>query len=541
MRPNIILIFADDLGIGDVSCFNPDAAWHTPNLDRLAAQGMRFVDSHATSSVCTPSRYALLTGRYNWRSSLKSSVLSGDSMALVEKGRLTIAQLLHNHGYRTAVVGKWHLGLDWVLREDGNDFATFGVDPEQYPEPAPRSGRGGYFNEAAKYLIEGIDIDYSQAITFGPNEMGFDYSFITAASLDQPPYVYIENGQPLGIPTAIGGDELKLNRATPGHEYAIQAGPMVDGYEVGRVAQDFQDKTLEVLDSMLAGDDPYFLYVPSHLVHGPLIPNEPWKGTTKAGSYGDFVVQLDAYVGQIMDRVDAAGTADDTIIIFTSDNGASAIAGLERLREEFGHDCSAGWRGHKTEIWEGGHREPFIVRWPSTVKAGSVSHFTVSHCDVLATVAEIIGAGLPDNVAEDSVSNLPLWRGGQTPVRDTVVTSATGGGLAITRGRHKLTFTSTGDGHQAVFAAAHRGIPTLYEPSLLFDLETDPRETTDLAAQQPQLVAELTTTMIDIIKKGRSTKGAAQPNNQLPEGYEWTQIQWVDKQDSQRGLDSVTP
>ncbi|MFV8381538.1 sulfatase family protein [Corynebacterium hindlerae] len=526
--PNIVLIFADDLGQGDVSCCNPNAQWRTPNMDQLAAEGMMFSDSHATSSLCTPSRYALLTGRYNWRSRLKRSVLPGDSMALIEQGRLTLAQLLKRHGYATAVVGKWHLGLDWQLKDGGNDFAAYNIDPKDYPEPAPRCGRDGYFTEAAKYILEGTDIDYSQRITFGPNEMGFDYSFITAASLDQPPYVYIENGQPLGIPTHIGGDVFELDRRSDSAPTLIQKGPMVEGYDINRVAEEFQEKTLHVLETMLAEEhrEPFFLFVPSHLVHGPLIPNKPWKGSTGMGDYADFVVQFDAYVGQIVSAIDASGKAEDTIIIVTSDNGASGIVGLERLREA-GHDPSNGWRGHKSEIWEGGHREPFIVRWPSTIPAGTQSEHMVSHADVFATVADIIGAAIPDDAAEDSVSALPLWKGHDCSIRTELVTSSMGGGLSLYDGHYKLVFVSNADGQNALWEAAHGGDTIRYEPSQLFDLRKDPREQNNLFASEPQRARAMTERLKEIITRGRSTAGPARENAHLPEGFSWQQVAWA--------------
>lgn len=237
-HPNIVLVPADDLGQGDVSCFNPDAGWRTPHIDRLAAGGTRFTDSHATSALCTPSRYGLLTGRYNWRSRLKSSVLPGDSEALIEKERLTLPRFLQGLGYRTAVVGKWHLGLDWQLH-DGNRLDAFGLAADEHPEPEGRMGRGENFDPQFQYEIEGTDIDFSRPITFGPQEMGFEYSFITAASLDQPPYVYIENGQAQGIPDQWLDGPLQLDRRTDSQQQTIQAGPAVAGYDVHKVAGDF--------------------------------------------------------------------------------------------------------------------------------------------------------------------------------------------------------------------------------------------------------------------------------------------------------------
>src|SRR5699024_600173 len=327
-RPNVLFILADDLGQGDVSCFNPRAGWKTPFMDKLADQGMRMLDSHATSALCTPSRYGFLTGRYNWRSRLKSAVLPGDAESLIEKDRLTLAQFLSDRGYSTAVVGKWHLGLDWQLLEQGNDLGKYQLSEDDHPVPESRFGREENFFPGHWWDIQGLDIDYSKPVTFGPNQLGFDYSFITAASLDQPPYVYIENGQALGDPNCIGGDQWRLDRRSDSQWTQTQRGPMTETFDVTQVAQDFQDKSLEVLDGMLQAEDPWFLYVPSHLVHGPIIPNESWQGRSGLGPYGDFVLQFDEYVGQLVQAIDDAGQMENTIVIVTSDNGASPVAGF---------------------------------------------------------------------------------------------------------------------------------------------------------------------------------------------------------------------
>lgn len=532
-RPNILFVLADDLGQGDVSCFNPQAAWTTVHLDRLAAQGMRFTDSHATSALCTPSRYGALTGRYNWRSRLKRSVLPGDSMALIEKDRLTLPLFLRGQGYRTAVVGKWHLGLDWRRRAQGDDFEGFGIDPQEHPRPERRFGRDGNFDPQDQWEVEGIDIDYSQPVTHGPREVGFDYSFITAASLDQPPFIYLEDGRPLGEPTVFGGDHYLLDRRTDAHQQDIQKGPMVEGYDLHQVAPDFQRRALEVLDGFLDQDEPWFLYIPSHLVHGPIIPNEPWQGRSGTGPYGDFVLQLDEYVGQLVERIDAAGAAKDTIVIVTSDNGASGVAGLPTLRRQ-GHDPSNGWRGHKTDIWEGGHREPFIVRWPGRVEAGAVSPHLVSHSDLFATFAEVLGHRLPDDAAEDSVSSLPLWLGEQEPVRTALVSHSGGGGFALRQGDWKLQCVSTGDGMDAAHDAAQGGPVTRYEPSALYHLPTDPQEQNSRLESEPERVRQMTDALAEIIRRGRSTPGPDQPNDRNDPTGSWPQIDWMESADAVR-------
>lgn len=525
-RPNILYVFADDLGQGDVSCFNPDAAWTTPHLDALARQGMRFTDSHATSALCTPSRYGLLTGRYNWRSRLKKSVLPGDSEALIEKDRTTVARFLQDQGYRTAVVGKWHLGLDWRLREGGDDHAAFGVEPA--PRPAgTRMGRGGNFDPADQVWQEGLDIDYSQPISFGPRELGFDHSFITAASLDQPPYVYIEDGVAQGVPTVYGGDAEQLDRVGASQQQQIQAGAMVEGYDVQRVARDFHAHALGVLDDLLAGEEPWFLYVPHHLVHGPIIPDEPWRGRSGAGPYGDFVLQFDEYVGELVQRIDDAGAAEDTIVVVTSDNGVSGVADLPHLAS-LGHDSSNGRRGHKGDIWEGGHREPFIVRWPGRVPAGSTSEHMVSHADLFATLADVLGADLPTDAAEDSVSALPLWEGGAEPVRTSLVAVSGGGGFSLRDGDWKLEFVTGGDGMDALFAAAAGDAEApQYVPAQLYHLGEDPAEEHNLIAEHPDRVKAMTEAMAEQIRRGRSTDGPDVPNQGATGRSGWPQIDWM--------------
>lgn len=530
-NPNIVLILADDLGQGDVSCFNPQAGWRTESIDRLAAGGMRFTDSHATSALCTPSRYSLMTGRYNWRSPLKSSVLPGDSQALVEKERLTLPRFLQQLGYRTSVVGKWHLGLDWQL-SDGDHQEEFGIDPDSHPVPEGRMGRDGSFDPAFQYEIEGTDIDFSKPIEFGPREMGFDYSFITAASLDQPPYVYIENGLAQGVPSVWMGDDLVLDRRTDSQQQLIQAGPAVEGYDVQNVAGDFQAKVLEQIDELAKDPDtPFFLYVPSHLVHGPIIPDAQWQGRSGLGPYGDWVLQFDSYVGQILDALDEKGIAEDTLVLLTSDNGASGVAGLPHLRE-LGHDPSNGWRGHKTDIWEGGHREPTIVRWPGHVQAGAVSERTVSHSDIFRTVADLLGHEVPEEAAEDSVSNLPLWMGRDQDVRSDLVSHSGGGGFAIRQGVWKLELVTDGDGMDAAYEAQHGGVPTEYRPAQLYDLSRDPAEADNVISQHPQKVQELMALLAEHIRRGRSTPGPDRSNAPNRPTGTWPQVSWMGEEEA---------
>lgn len=530
-RPNVLVVLADDLGQGDISCFNPNAGWQTPYIDRIAKQGMRFFDSHATSALCTPSRYGLLTGRYNWRSRLKRLVLPGDAESLIEKDRLTLAQFLRDRGYQTAVVGKWHLGLDWQLLDDGDDLARFGLSTEDHPIPQSRFGRAGNFAPEEQWEVEGADIDYTKPVAFGPNELGFDYSFITPASHDQPPFVYVENGNVVTQPTHFGGDQWHLDRATPAQWTQTQKGPMPEDFSVNQLFEDFQQTALSMLDEFLAGESPWFLYVPSHLVHGPILPNPAWQGRSGLGPYGDFVLQFDEYTGQLVEKIDAAGQTDNTIVIVTSDNGVSPVAPLEELAAQ-GHDSSNGWRGVKADIWEGGHREPFVVRWPAVIEADTTSDHLISHSDIFATLSEVLGEPLPASAAEDSVSQLTAWQGAATPARQDIVSSSGGGGLAIRQGDWKLECVTGGDGFGALMEQVADAQPTRYEPAQLYNLADDPAETTNLIDSEPAKVTELVALLGEHIRRGRSTPGPDQQNDPPTPSDRWIQIEWLDNPDN---------
>lgn len=297
---------------------------------------------------------------------------------------------------------------------------------------------------------------------------------------------------------------------------------MTDDFNVNKLAQDFQDKAMEVLNDMLEGKDPWFMYIPSHLVHGPIIPNEPWQGRSGLGPYGDFVVQSDDYVGQLVDAVDKAGQTDNTIVIVTSDNGASPVADFKDLTAK-GHDPSNGWRGVKGDIWAGGHREPFIVRWPEVVEADTTSEHLISHSDVFATLSEVLGEQLPDDAAEDSISQLEAWKGADEPLRHDVVASSAGGGLAITKDDWKLECVTGSDG----MAEQAKEQPAVYRPSQLYILADDPGEKHNLLEEHPEKVTELSDLLAEHIRRGRSTPGEHQSNKAETPSHRWIQIEWL--------------
>ena len=496
-KPNVILMFADDLGIGDLSCFNPEGKLHTENLDRLAGEGMRCTDAHATSALCTPSRYGLLTGRYNWRSALKQVVIMGYTRHLIEDGRATLGTLFQRAGYRTAVVGKWHLGLDWAM--EGDDAAFLPGAPLGMDQKTPV-------------------VDYSQPVKNGPNEFGFDYSYVTPGSLDIAPYAFLENGRVTAPPTGSSGDP-NFYSAGPRGVVSDPSDPRVYTWPEGAIAADYvhehvvpdsADRVLGLIDEYAGGEKPFFLYYPIHAPHLPCLPTPEFAGKSAIGPYGDMVLMIDSIAGRIMKKLEETGIADDTIFVFTSDNGS------ENSYPELGHEPSYIYRGHKADIWDGGHRIPLIVRWPGRVKAGSTADQTVCLCDLFSTFADILGQPVADNEAEDSVSLLPVWEGSDEPVRTYTVHSSGSGFFAIRKGKWKLELCPGAGG----FAPPQPG----EKPIQLYDMEKDVRETENVADDHPDVVAELTDLLTACVRNGRTTAGAPQKNT----GPKWwPQLNWM--------------
>ncbi len=522
-KPNVILILVDDLGYGDVSCFNQESKIHTENIDYLAGRGMRFTDSHATSAVCTPSRYGVLTGRYNWRSRLKSYVLPGDAEALIEYERKTLAHMFKENGYNTAAVGKWHLGLDWQLK-DKCEFEKYGLDEKEFKVPDIRHGRNKVFDITKGWFEpNGLDIDYTKPITFGPNQLGFDYFFGTAASLDQPPFVYIENDHALAEPTRITG-EHNLDRTGASQQQKWEVGPIAPGFKHQNVCRDMQAKVLGLIDQFTEKEEPFFLYYPTHMVHGPLIPDEEYQGKSGIGVYGDFVLQLDSYVGQIVNKLKDKEVFEDTVIIFTSDNGASGVADFAGLIER-GHNPNYHFRGNKFDIWEGGHREATIVSYPRIIKEGSISEQMVCHSDFYRTLADLIGVQLADNVAEDSMSNLTLWQGNNTSVRKDIIHSSANGGFSIRKDFWKLILVEdNGVDVKTILAKPSEG---KYKPYQLYDLRDDIEEKNNVIEKYPEIVADLQASLEGHIRNGRSTPGEPQTNGRNNPNGDWPQISFM--------------
>lgn len=483
-HPNVIFILADDMGIGDVS-HNAGLA-PTPHLDRLAAGGMRFTDAHTTSSVCTPTRYSILTGRYNWRSPLKKSVLYGLSAPLIPAERKTVAGLLGDQGYRTGVVGKWHLGLGWQKMPNGEVFSgTPELERKKNPAQLEKSG---------------WTIDYSQPVQGGPTQLGFDSSFIIPASLDMYPYVYLKDDQVVEVPTAMKAFH--------------RLGPAGAEFEAVNCLRDFARESREFIAN--ESDKPFFLYLPLSSPHTPIVPSENWEGKSKLSQYGDFVMETDWVVGEVMDELEKQGITDQTLVLFTTDNGCSPQAKIPELQAK-GHSPNGNLRGHKADIFDGGHRVPFIVRWPGTVEAGTQSNQLVSTVDFTATVAEIVGAtdGIDTNTAEDSFSFLSILKGSDESTRPFLIHHSINGSFAIRDGKWKLNLCPGSGGWsdpRPAKALKNNSLPVVQ----LYDLENDIAESNNLIAAQPEVADSLVDELVTAIANGRTTPGERVSNDGWP-------------------------
>ncbi len=489
-KPNVVLILADDLGIGDVSAYNENSAWETPNIDRLAASGMRFSDAHTSASICTPTRYGILTGRYNWRSRLKRGGNSGYSLPLIANERTTLAELFKEQGYHTSAIGKWHLGWNWRL-----------VGNEQVK-----------YDENVRPVI-----DFSQSIENGPEDHGFIYSFTIAASLSSPPYVWVENGRPTAIPSenSVNYDEKAFWRK----------GPKAENFNHVHVLEEITDRSIKYIGERAGEKTPFFLYVPFTAPHAPIIPTSEWIGKSKVNAYGDFVLQVDHEVGRILDAILGNELLENTVIFFTSDNGQSPRADFDNDELPLaGHRGSYIYRGKKFDIFEGGHRVPFIASWPGKIRIGSRSDEVICSTDFMATAAEMFGVELTDDSAEDSYSFLPILVGEEyaKPLREATVHHSSNGRFAIRQSDWKLIFWP-GSGGWAFPASEEdmEGLPRFQ----LFNLREDPGEKNNLVFQYPQRAEELKALLTKYVNEGRSTPGDPQKNDGPAH---WAELDWMD-------------
>ncbi len=454
-KPNILFILADDLGIGDLGCYNSDSKIPTPAVNALAGQGIRFTDAHSPSGVCTPTRYGFMTGRYSWRTFLKSGVLNGYSPAMIEAERLTIASLLKGRGYYTGCIGKWHLGL-------GSNEKT----------------------------------DYDKVLRPGPNDLGFDYFFGIPASLDMAPYLYIENDRAVERPTETVADSPEFRGAF------WRGGPIAPGFKHDEVLPVLRRKAVDFVrdHARKRPSTPFFLYLPLTSPHTPWLPSPAFRGRSKAGVYGDFVAMTDDAVGGVLRVLEETKLDRNTLVLFASDNGAYWTT--EEI-ERFGHRANHIYRGQKSDIWEGGHRVPLIARWPGKIKPGTTTRELACLTDLLATAAEITGARLPGNAGEDSYSLLPALLGSKLdkPIREAVVHHSGAGHFAIRRGEWKL-HTARGSGG---FTKPRDYAPKLGEPEgELFNLAKDPTESDNLYLRYPEIVKSMTGLLEKYKQQGHS-------------------------------------
>jgi arylsulfatase A-like enzyme len=473
--PNIVVVLADDFGVGDIQALFPANKVPTPALDRLVRQGLSFTDAHSPSAVCTPSRYGLLTGRYAWRTRMQEWVLAAYEPPLIAADRPTLPGFLQQRGYRTLAVGKWHLGWEWP-----------GPQPSRMTEPP---------NELKK-----LTWDFSQRIRSGPTTRGFDYYFGTDVP-NFPPFTFIENDRVVIAPT----DRFQLDDSQgvvlP---RAFAGSPMAPGWRFDGILPELTRRAVRQIHDQARQAKPFFLYFALTSPHEPVSPSKDFCGRSGIAPIADFLMETDWSIGQVLQALDDAGVADNTLVIFTADNGHSHYTGWEKLIAA-GHQPSGPYRGHKGDIWEGGHRVPLIARWPGRVAAGATHPQLVGLTDVFATVAELLGAKLPAAAAEDSFSFLPALLG-KPPAptrRTTLVNHSNHGEFAFRDGPWKLIFRNRGPLQKS------RGQPTVIE---LYNLEADVAEQTDLAARQPEVVARMREALGQLIARG-SSRGVAGARN----------------------------
>ena len=454
-QPNIVFILCDDLGYGDVQVLNPQRGKiPTPNLDRLAAEGMLFTDAHASASVCTPTRYGILTGRYCWRSRLQHGAISGHAKPIVDQKLLTVADFLKAQGYATICLGKWHLGVQYE------------------------------------------DAEFTSRVTDGPLQHGFDHFFGITASLDMEPFAWIDDDRMTEAPTIT--------------KHFFRNGLAAPSFEAVDVLPTLTKKAIKFIKTRRQAAQPFFLYLPYASPHTPVVPTDEWKGKSGLGAYADFVMQNDAAIGDVLCALDEAGLRDNTIVYFGSDNGFAPAVHPQELEAQ-GHYPSGEFRGYKADIWEGGHRIPLMVRWPGVIEPGSKSDQLVSLTDLFATLADVLDQELPADAAVDSFSLLPLFKGGDQPVRQIDIEHSNYGYFAIREGHWKLELCAGSGGwsNPREARALERDLPKVQ----LYDLANDPGEQHNVQAQHPEIVERMMRLLKEAIANGRTTPGPKQAND----------------------------
>ncbi|MEI6534181.1 MAG: sulfatase-like hydrolase/transferase [Verrucomicrobiaceae bacterium] len=483
-QPNILIILADDLGYGDVGCYNSQAKAPTPHLDRLAREGMRFTDAHSAATVCTPSRYSLMTGQMAFRVPGGGNVFSGvGGPSLIAPGRLTLPAMLRAKGYATAATGKWHIGMTF-RDKDGQPIKDNGV-------------------EAVRR------VDFSRRIEGGPLDHGFDRFFGTACCPTTDWLYAFIDGDHIPVPPTVLLDKTQL----PKHQYSgdCRSGFIAPDFPMEEVDMVFLKKSREFLEEHVrkSPDKPFFLYHASQAVHQPSFPGGEFKGKSGAGPHGDFIFEFDSIVGELMQTLERLKLADNTLVIISSDNGPEVTA-VVNMRRDYQHDGARPWRGMKRDDWDGGHRVPFLVRWPGHVKPGTICEQLLSQTDVMATVAAIVGEKLPNDAAEDSFNMLPTLLGlADKTIRPFMLEQAFGGArwLSIRRGSWKyLDHKGSGGNNYDKGELSPYALPETdpNAPAQLYDLTTDPGEKTNLYSQKPEIAKEMKALLDQTKASGRS-------------------------------------
>ncbi len=483
-KPNIIYILADDMGYGDISANNENCPFETPSLDSLAKHGLRFTDAHASSAVCTPSRYSIITGRYNWRSTLKEGVLGGYSSPLIPEDRTTVASMLKKCGYRTEAIGKWHLGM------------TFPKLPGFVEQPDFAHSEG---------------IDFTATIGNSPIAVGFDYYYGISGSLDMPPYVYIENDRFTAVP----------DHVTKGTGMGYwREGLTAPGFVHEEVLDHLTDKVLASITKHK--ENPFFIYFALPAPHTPILPHPTFRGKSNTNAYGDFVLHCDDVLRRVKEHLEKEGLLDNTLIIFTSDNGCSPMADFAELAEK-GHNPSYHFRGMKSDIFEGGHRVPLLLQWPNRLPRNRVCDRLVCLSDLFATLADYLGYAIDPSAAEDSVSNRTLWEDPSSgEVRDTLVHQSIDGSLSIRSGDWKLEMCPGSGGWSPPIPGSDE--ESLLPSLQLYNLADDIGEHHNVYLDHPAIVQDLKERLRSIVTEGRSTAGPAQENEGLAV---WKSVSWL--------------
>ncbi|MFP4621841.1 MAG: sulfatase family protein [Bacteroidales bacterium] len=477
--PNIVIIFADDMGYGDVSGLNPEAKTYTPAIDGLIEEGLTFTEAHASASVSTPSRYGLLTGRYAFRNKINGGNVNGFEPSVFEQERRTMADLLNDAGYTTACVGKWHLGFDWETEPEGEE-------PRQ-------SNETNYSN-----------VSYSKSIEFGPNFFGFDYSFIHPASLDIPPYLFLENQKAIEDEVILSSDVYPLRLEDT--EYAWDKkhtqeddiywdkgvwwrdGEMAKSFRIEECQGDIVDEGIQFIERQKNNnkDNPFFLYLALTGPHTPWVPEDRFKGKSAMDTYGDFILNIDHIVERVDEKLESLGFSENTMLIFASDNGGYWPEQEIALQK---HDSNYGRRGQKGDVWDGGHHEPLIIKWPSKIKSPVTYNHLISFTDFYATFAELTGQELEKNAGEDSFSFLHVLNGDTAkPVRNSMIHHSSAKMFAIRMNGWKY-IDGLGSGG---FTSPTRSKPEPGEPEgQLYNMDKDPKESNNLFTEHPEMVKKL--------------------------------------------------